>query len=265
MAGIFHRISQHFQEAADHREQLQASRQAYISALNALAEPGADVRKIVASLPPTNGIAPADLKTLDADTFRKLAAGMLHDDSLTQDEETTLMSAATALGIDPARFSTDFPGLFDKLLVARVNDGRLPTLDSCGIILKKGEVAHMEVTAHLLKWQTVREWQGSSSGFSFRVAKGVRYHTGGTRGHLVSKGQTLVPDDTGTLTVTSLRAVYSGSKRALEFAYPKLLDVQVYSDGVRLSVSNRQQPSTFTLVTPDAVAAVINAAAQKLM
>jgi len=26
-------------------------------------------------------------------------------------------------------------------------------------------------------------WQGGYSGFSFRLAKGVRYHVGGTRGH----------------------------------------------------------------------------------
>lgn len=265
MSGILHRISQHFETAAEERRQQDASRQAYTDALHNLVQPGADVKTLVAGLPAPTGLKPDEIKSLDDQAFRTIAQGLLKDDLITQDGEGILMAVGPALGVDMARLSHDFPDIAERLLVARVNDGRLPTLADSGIILQKGEVAHLETSAQLLKWQAVREWKGGSSGFSFRVAKGVYYRTGRTRGHIVTTGQTLAQDDSGKLTVTSTRAVFTGSKRALQFAYPKLLDVQVYSDGIRLSVSNRQQPSVFHLTSPDAVAAVINAAAQKLL
>ena len=264
MSGILHRISQHFEAAAEERREHDASRQAYTDALHNLVQPGADVKALAAGLPAPAGLKPGELRSLDDQAFRTIAQGLLKDDHITQDEEDTLTAIGPALGVDSARFNHDFPDILERLVVARANDGRLPALAACSIILQKGEIAHLEASAQLLKWQAVREWKGGSSGFSFRVAKGVYYRTGRTRGHIVTTGQRLAPEDTGTLTVTSKRTVFSGSQKALQFAYPKLLDVQVYTDGIRLSVSNRQQPSTFHLTSPDAVAAVINAAAQKL-
>jgi hypothetical protein len=267
VGGIFHRISQHFEDAALQRRTRDAARNAYVSAVNKLAEPGADVDKLVAALPDSSAaeFKPDELRSLDDGVFRKIADSLLADDQLTEDEERALIAAGSALGVDTARLNREFSDVLTRLVVAQVNDGRLPVLDSADIILQKGEVAHAAMTATLMKWRTVREWQGGSSGFSFRIAKGVTYRTGRTRGHLVDAGQQLVVEDTGILTLTSKRAVFNGSKRTLQFAYPKLVDVQVFTDGLRLAVSNRQTPSTFKFAQADAAAAIINAAAQKLM
>ena len=40
----------------------------------------------------------------------------------------------------------------------------------------------MDANAHLMKEVVDREWQGRSSGFSFRIAKGVRYRVGSRAG-----------------------------------------------------------------------------------
>lgn len=267
MAGIFHRISQHFEQAARERDARQAARDAYVAAISQLAAPGADVPALVATLPDaqTAQLSPEELSKVNSDAFLQLATAYLDDDRLSQEEERVLFAAGAALGVDAARLAHDFPALLARLIVAQVNDGRLPVLQSSDIILQKGEVAHISAAATLLKWQTIREWKGGSSGFSFHVMKGVTYRTGRTRGHLVDAGQKLVAEDVGHLTITSKRAVFTGSRRTLQFAYPKLVDVQVFTDGIRLAVSNRQKPSTFKLTAPDTVAAVINAAAQKLM
>ena len=113
------------------------------------------------------------------------------------------------------------------MLIAKVNDGRLPVLDPDGLrlILKSGEIAHLSTSAALYKWQSVRQYKSGAQGFSFRVMKGVYYHTGRTKGRSVIVGENLVPDDDGTLTLTNRRAVFSGRKKSLEFDYRKLLNM----------------------------------------
>ena len=60
-----------------------------------------------------------------------------------------------------------------------------------------------------------REWRSGSSGFSFRIAKGVTYRTGSSRGHMVVIGRHLAVEDSGFLTITSHRAVFTGVWRSL--------------------------------------------------
>jgi hypothetical protein len=94
--------------------------------------------------------------------------------------------------------------------VARVNDGRMPQLDNPQILLKRGETAHLALAAQLLNEVVDREFRGGSRGVSFRIAPGVRYRVGSFRGHSVVTGSYMQAIDSGTLTITSQRAVYTG-------------------------------------------------------
>jgi len=90
-------------------------------------------------------------------------------------------------------------------------------------------------------------YQGGYSGFSFRVAKGVRYHVGGTRGTYVQGAEVPTPIDTGTVTITNQRVVFQGSKQAREWAFSKLLGHEDHAEApwTALPVSNRQKVSGF--------------------
>jgi len=90
-------------------------------------------------------------------------------------------------------------------------------------------------------------WTGGYSGFSFRIAKGVRYHVGGTRGHYVQGEERPTAVDTGTVTITNQRVVFQGTKKAREWSFDKLLGYQNDSEAplTLLSVSNRQAVSGF--------------------
>lgn len=253
------------QSQAAHREQ-SAHRANYAAAVERLAAPGADVKGILASLPDSGDYNGRDLQAINDRAFTGIIEAMLADDVLDETEETNLVAAAGALGITPDRMNADFKPLLERMVVARVNDGRLPVLDAADVRIRltAGELCHLTTNASLMKWEAVKEWQGRNNGFSFRVAKGVYYRTGQTRGHIVTTGQKLAIEDTGVLTVTSKRAVFTGSRKALEFDYRKLLDIEVFSDGIKLAVSNRQNPSLMrTDAAGDTVAAVINAAAGK--
>ena len=203
------------------------------------------------------------LTQLHYTALESLLERALDDDHLTADEEERINDIVNALDI-ASTFWTRFATWKPRVFVARCNDGRLPVLPSPSIMLKKEEVAHMETDAALMKEVVHREYVGGYSGMSFRVMKGVRFHTGGTRGKSVVTGTSLEVADTGTLTVTSQRAVYTGARQTIEMAYAKLLNLNVFDDGVRFHLSNRKNPPLFRLDAGvgNAVAAAINAACQ---
>ena|SRR5690348_11570019 len=79
-------------------------------------------------------------------------------------------------------------------------------------------------------------------------------------------GTELQVADNGTLSITSKRAAYLGSRKTMEFPYSKLMNVEVFTDGIRFHASNRQNTPLFTLGDGmgEVVAATINAAMQRL-
>lgn len=99
---------------------------------------------------------------------------------------------------------------------------------------------------------------------SFRIAKGVRYHTGGSRGRSVVVGTEMKVEDEGVLSLTSQRAVYIGGRKTIEMPYKKLINLNVFADGVQFHLSNRKNPPMFRLEAGygDAVAAIVNQASQ---
>jgi len=88
-------------------------------------------------------------------------------------------------------------------------------------------------------------WVGGYSGFSFRVAKGVLYHIGGTRGTHVQGQEAPVVIDTGTATITDQRVVFQGVKQTREWSFVKLLGSQHFDSPpwTAIQVSNRQKTS----------------------
>ncbi|MGH2632556.1 MAG: hypothetical protein ACRDG3_04025 [Tepidiformaceae bacterium] len=264
---LFRKVETKIRDAQAAHSERSAEHDAYTAAVLKLAQPEGDVATLLATLPPLPpAMNPGDATALKLQACHQLADALLGDERLTSAEETHLLAVGTGLGITMDALAAHDPTLIPKLVIAKANDGRPPVLDAADVrlILKKGEVAHQTANATLLKEQTTREFRGGSRGLSFRIAKGVYYRTGQFKGHSVVTGTTVAPTDSGVLTVTSQRVVFSGDKSSLEFAYAKLLDITGYSDGVKLAVSNRQKPSTFHIEPgADVVNAVLHAAVRK--
>jgi hypothetical protein len=149
-----------------------------------------------------------------------------------------------------------------------VNDGRLGEIEAPHrIIPKKDEVVHLQVDAALLKEVAIRQWQGGSSGVSFRVAKGVSFRTGQVKGRSVVVGSEIKIDDTEVLSVTSSRVAFLGDRKTVEIPYAKLVGPDVFSDGVTLRSSSRQNAVLLRLPEGygEVVAATINGAMQTLL
>lgn len=117
---------------------------------------------------------------------------------------------------------------------------------SVSLILKPGEQAVWVGDGQLVEPRRgPGHYVGGSQGFSFRVAKGVRYHVGASRGHFIPGDEVQSVIDQGTVTVTTQRVVFTGSKATREWTFAKLLDTEISQDRslVLIHVSNRQKVS----------------------
>lgn len=211
--------------------------------------------------------APDLHRRLDEQTWelvKRFAEDRLADEVLTEAEEESLYRAMEAAGISAEELLARDRDVFVRLVISRVNDGRLPTMD-VPVLLKSGEVGHQVMEARLLKEVTVREYQGGYRGVSLRIAKGVRYHTGGMRGRSVVVGTETQVDDVGELAITSQRAVFKGQRRSIEFAYSKLVSVDVDGDVLRLHCSNRKNTPALLVGSGHIAGAIITAAAQRTL
>ena len=251
-------------------EEATAQREAanrYPALLTQAFEPEADLdtlHNVLADTATQARLPSTRVRSMHAQAFRDFALRALDDDILSEEEETRLLQISDVLSITQAELETKFPDLLHRLMVARVNDGRLPTLPSCSLLLKKNEIPHLETGATLMKEVAVREYRGGYRGFSMRIAPGLRYHVGGARGKSVVVGTHLQEDDSGSLTVTSLRAAFTGERSSIEMPYSKLLSLGVFDDGVQFFLSNRKKAPLFEVENGHVIAAVVNAAAQRL-
>jgi len=210
----------------------------------------------------------AKLPTKEYDRLRASLIGptidaVLADDLLSEAEEAALFESLDRMGAPADLMQSNGGAILDRLVVAKVNDGRLSSIDDPHLMAQPGEVVHLETNAELMKVVAVQEWHSGSRGVSFRIMKGVTYRTGATRGKMVTVGSSLEAVDAGALSVTDRRIVFTGGSKTLEFRFDKLAAMELFSDGVRLGVTNRQTTSTFRLDHVDSFAAVVNAAAQR--
>lgn len=219
----------------------------------------------LAQLAATGSISDRHRQKLNTDAVAQMADRVLADEVMTEAEEDSFLEVVEALGFSQADLNNGFNDVMKRLVLARANDGRLPVTDNSQLISQPGEVVHGELPAALLKEVALREFRAGTSGVSVRIAKGVRVHAGGIRGRSVVVGTEMQTVDTGVLAISSKRVVFIGPRKTIESKYAKLVGVQVYTDAVAISVSNRQNASLFRVEDGPYAAALINAAAQQAL
>ena len=80
---------------------------------------------------------------------------------------------------------------------------------------------------------------------------------------MVTVGTQVQVADTGILSVTSQRAAFLGGRKTIDMPYTKLIGMELFSDGVRFSLENRQTaPLLRVTCSPDVLGALLNAAIQ---
>jgi hypothetical protein len=140
-------------------------------------------------------------------------------------------------------------------LVQSLQRGDLPKLSGpISLPLQRNEIAHFRF-APVEFWQerTVsREYVGGSSGVSMHIARGMTYHIGSHRGHVVSRSK-LVRIARGDLILTSKRLIFSGEK-AFSIPLAKILHFSPFRDAFRItkdSTAENAKPFYFFCADPE--------------
>src|SRR5207253_731373 len=95
-------------------------------------------------------LSATDVRALASPALRQLASRFLADDVLSVQEELLLYGIADGLGIDLRTPEGSFGDLSLHMWIGRINDGRLPAIQSSHL-LETDEVEHLDVPATLLR------------------------------------------------------------------------------------------------------------------
>jgi hypothetical protein len=125
------------------------------------------------------------------------------------------------------------------------------------VALKKGERAiyNLDGVGLVESRKGPGHWQGRNQGISVHVpgTRSMRYRVGATKGTYVQGEEKPTLIDSGTVTVTTTRAVFVGSKQTREWAWSKLIAVQDDDPGwLGIAVENRQKVSGISYPNADA-------------
>jgi hypothetical protein len=191
-----------------------------------------------------------DIKSVRARAYNAAFRAAKADGVVTADEEAELERLQRFLMIPEADIANSRKELARLRLLTEIQRGNPPAISVPNVILQKTEVAYWAEPANILEERVVRRrYEGASQGLSFRIAKGVSYRIGAHRGHLITDTAVL-PVSTGELVITSRRVIFRGDAKSFTIRLDKLLELQFYDDGVRLT-DEKGKPRLVRFATRD--------------
>jgi len=179
------------------------------------------------------------------------------DSHLDKQELETLLDIQKATGLSDEEVGYDdriYPYIYGTMIEA---EGKLPVVDqtqtgSNQVLLKRNEIVHFAQVAKLKEMKVVQVgYEGLSQGISFRIAKGVRYHVGGSRGHLV-KDERYIVTSAGAFIITNQRVLLhpSAGNKPVSIDLKKILSYNCYENGLIIYKDGREKGFLFVLDKP---------------
>ena len=172
--------------------------------------------------------------------LNKAAENFMKDGLLTDKEENLIRSYANsfALPLDnlPAKYNdTDLAKLGQMSVLKNFAKGIVPnTFVQLPVLLGKAESllwTYNSVTFYQEKIE--KEYVRNGGGFSFKVMKGVYYHTGRSKGHPIEH-KYMEKVAVGDLYVTNQNLIFYSTEKGLKIPFKKLVGITPYSDGIEV-------------------------------
>lgn len=187
--------------------------------------------------------------------YERYLEQMLEDHCLIPEEEHRLTQFQRQLGLTDEDLAPIKPKLERARMLSAIIMGNLPVVE-VPLILKQGEVCHFAAPATLLEERTRREYVSGSRGVSIRIAKGVYYRIGATKGYSVPVRE-IVPVDNGTFYITNQRCLFVGNSKTLSVPHRKLVSYEAYQDGLQLHYEGRRRSQYFKLDDGELAAVIL--------
>lgn len=201
-----------------------------------------DEIKEIRSFFASSDLSENDFNNIKNESFLMAAQWAISDRRVSQTEANSLQNIARRLEISDQVWNKVGSDLNLYFTLNEIESGRLPRTHPANVILQKGETGHYSSPAYILEEKVVaRRTVGSSRGTSIRIMKGVSYRIGASKGRIENE-TAMVRVSEGTFAVTNKRLIFSGDKKSFSAEYKKLLDIQLFSDGIQFSLTSRQKP-----------------------
>lgn len=184
---------------------------------------------------------PADL---ERETYyymlNKAATNFLNDGLLSPQENMLINGFTQALNIQtnnlPAPYqNSDIAKITQANILTNLQNGVMPvTQVQLPILMAKGESllwAYNNVNYYQEKVH--KEFVGRHHGVSFKIAKGVYYRVGQSKGTPVEHSY-MNNEGVGTLFVTNKNLIFNSPTKSLKIPFSKLVGVTPYSDGLEV-------------------------------
>lgn len=204
-------------------------------------EPMAKVEKRVKMVTGLLPVSSSMKETAGLTVLDKAAKKFLGDGLITDSEQAQLDDFSHSLQLPMNNLPQSFNGAnIEKMqqasILRQIQRGQTPPphYASVPIMLTSGEYVIWEYTGVTMYQEKItKEWVGRRSGWSYRVMKGVYYHTGGSKGHPVEHS-TMERQGVGSLILTNKNIIFFSPQKSAKVPYKKLIGVTPYSDGVEL-------------------------------
>jgi hypothetical protein len=157
----------------------------------------------------------------------------ISDRRLSTEEEAELAAIAKDLDAEIKMDETSKAELDHFRLLWRLEQGDLPEAQ-VPILLRKGEVCYLSGYAGHSEFRSVtRSIRYGGPAVRVRIMKGLYYRAGQVNVQRISE-DVLTNLDVGQIYLTNKRIVFNGSKKNTTIALAKVLDFDVYSDGLKI-------------------------------
>ena len=126
-----------------------------------------------------------------------------------------------------------------------LKEGNSPLMTSNvtgNVLLKPDEKVYASILTNLFEPRSVRV--GGAQGFSIPVPilKGIYYHLGGFK---AESHEEIRPIDSGVLTITNQRLVFTGKTKSLDIGLDKIISIEPFTDAIVLGRSDAQEQEYF--------------------
>lgn len=245
--GIFDKLKVTFSSGKLKKEQLEKLRE---TIWNVVTDGEVTDREleVINKLYSESELSQEDLQKLRNEVFTQIVHQAISDRRVTESELRSLNHLIERLEISPEIESWAEKQIGYYRLFTLIESGEsLPQGSPIGLILQKNEVCHLSLPAQLLEERVVsRNYSGGSRGVNVRLIKGVSFKVGQNRGQMVSQTGLVIISE-GYFIITNKRLVFSGDRKSVSTAIEKLLDLNVFSNGLSFSATNRQKPTIIQL------------------
>ena len=183
-----------------------------------------------------------DVKNMRMEIFTTAFEVAKDDKQITEAEEKELKKIQEYLGLADDEIYLTKKELARLRLINEIQKGNLPTVSVANVVMQKGEIAYWSEPAMLIEEKVIRRfYQGGSQSVSFRIMKGVSYRVGGHRGQIVSETG-LLPVSDGEVIISNNRIIFRGDGKSFVTKLDKILDIQIFTNCLQLSESNKSKP-----------------------